>query len=428
MKGAVRMTDYDFDYIKDRFIEYAKMNTRSDEKSKAVPTTPGQVVLLKKLAQEIKRLGLVDVSYSDKDAYVVGKIPSNVKQKVAAIGFVAHVDTADFNAENIKPQVHPNYDGQDIVLGHGFTLSPKEFPSLKKVLGQTVITASGDTLLGADDKAGIAGLLGMAKYLKDNPQVKHGDLWLAFGPDEEIGEGAARFDVKRFPVEFAYTLDNGNPGDIAYETFNAAAAKIDFRGTVVHPGEAYGLMVNAALMAQDFMNGLPRDFVPEKSKDYQGYILVLNNRGNVDHAEINLIIRDFDTRDFAQKKHLVKELVVDLNQKYGDNRVSLEMHDQYHSPGDLIKQNPYVVNLVHHAYQKMSLPVHHIPFRGGTDGDFISEKGIPTPNLFNGGANYHGRYEYVTVEKMVLLAKTLVTIANLHVTLDNKRDETPLKR
>lgn len=422
------MSYYDAKYIEEKFIQYAKMNTRSNENSKAVPTTPGQVVLLKELANEIKKLGLTDVSYSDKDAYVVGKIPANSDKKVAAIGFVAHVDTADFNAENIQPQIHENYDGKDIDLGHVVTLSAKEFPSLKKVIGQTLITASGDTLLGADDKAGIAGLLGMAKYLHENPAVKHGDIWLAFGPDEEIGMGAARFDVSRFPVEFAYTLDNGNPGDIAYETFNAAAAKITFRGTVVHPGEAYGLMVNAALMANEFMDGLPQDFVPEKSKDYQGYILVLNNNGNVDHAEINLIIRDFDTDHYLKMKKLVKDLAEKLNEKYGANRVNLEMHDQYRSPGDLIKNNPYVVNLVHHAYAKMGLPVHHIPFRGGTDGDFISEKGIPTPNLFNGGANFHGRYEYVTVENMLLLAKTLTAIATTHLEMDGNRDETPLKR
>lgn len=422
------MAEYDFNYIKEKFLEYAKMNTRSDENSDAIPTTAGQLVLLKKLMTELKALGLQEVSFSEKDAYVVGKIPSNVDKKVAALGLVAHVDTANFNAENIKPQVHENYDGKDIELGQGYILSAQEFPSLKKVIGQTLITASGDTLLGADDKAGIAGLLGMAKYLHDNPEIKHGDIWLAFGPDEEIGKGAARLNEKRFPVEFAYTLDNGNPGDIAYETFNAAAAKITIRGTVVHPGEAYGLMVNASLIASEFISLLPQDFVPEKSKDYQGFILVLSNNGNVDHAEINLIIRDFDTEDFQAKKELVKTLVQKLNQKYGQDRLKLQMHDQYHSPGDAIKKHPYVVNLVHHAYDKLSLPINHIPFRGGTDGDFITEKGIPTPNLFNGGANFHGRYEYVTVENMVLLAQTLVTIVNLHVDLDNQRDETPLTR
>lgn len=299
---------------------------------------------------------------------------------------------------------------------------------MKKVIGQTLITTSGNTLLGADDKAGIAGLLGMAKYLKDNPEIKHGDIWFAFGPDEEIGQGAKRFDVSRFPVEFSYTLDNGNPGDIAYETFNAAAAKIKIRGTVVHPGEAYHLMVNATLIANEFINQLPANFVPEESRDYQGFILILRNDGNVDYAEIDLIIRDFDTDSFLKHKKLIENSVESLNQKYGEGRVSLKMYDQYISPGDTIKKHPYVVNLVHHAYQKMNLPINHVPFRGGTDGNFITQKGLPTPNLFNGGANFHGRYEYVTVENMLLLAKTLTAIVTEHVKLDNKRDEKPLTR
>lgn len=422
------MVDYDFDYIKNKFIQYAKMNTRSDENSSAIPTTKGQVKLLKELVSELKKLGLVEVSYSEKDAYTVGKIAANIKEELAPIGFVAHVDTADFNADNIQPQIFENYDGQDIELGHGYTLSATEFPSLKKVIGQTLITASGNTLLGADDKAGIAGLLGMVKYLKDNPEIKHGDIWLAFGPDEEIGQGAKRFDVSRFPVEFSYTLDNGNPGDIAYETFNAAAAKIKIKGTVVHPGEAYHLMVNATLIANEFINQLPTNFVPEESRDYQGFILILCNDGNVDHAEIDLIIRDFDTDSFLKHKKLIENTVKSLNQKYGEGRVSLKMYDQYISPGDTIKKHPYVVNLVHHAYQKMNLPINHVPFRGGTDGNFITQKGIPTPNLFNGGANFHGRYEYVTVENMLLLAKTLTAIVTEHVKLDNKRDEKPLTR
>ncbi|WP_279034518.1 peptidase T [Lactobacillus intestinalis] len=422
------MVDYDFDYIKNKFIKYAKMNTRSDENSNAIPTTKGQVKLLKELVSELKKLGLVEVSYSEKDAYTVGKIAANIKEELAPIGFVAHVDTADFNADNIQPQIFENYNGQDIELGHGYTLSATEFPSLKKVIGQTLITASGNTLLGADDKAGIAGLLGMVKYLKDNPEIKHGDIWLAFGPDEEIGQGAKRFDVSRFPVEFSYTLDNGNPGDIAYETFNAAAAKIKIKGTVVHPGEAYHLMVNATLIANEFINQLPTNFVPEESRDYQGFILILRNDGNVDHAEIDLIIRDFDTDSFLKHKKLIENTVKSLNQKYGEGRVSLKMYDQYISPGDTIKKHPYVVNLVHHAYQKMNLPINHVPFRGGTDGNFITQKGIPTPNLFNGGANFHGRYEYVTVENMLLLAKTLTAIVTEHVKLDNKRDEKPLTR
>lgn len=418
----------DKQYIQDKFIEYCKMNTRSFDDSDAVPTSEGQVVLLKELVEELKRLGLENISYSDKDAYTVGKLPANIDKKIAPIGFVAHVDTADFNAENIQPQVHENYDGKDIELGHGLVLSGAEFPSLKKHIGETLITASGDTLLGADDKAGIAGLLGMLKTLVENSDIKHGDIWVAFGPDEEIGKGAARFDVSRFPVEFAYTLDNGDPGDIAFETFNAAAATLDFKGTVVHPGEAYGLLINAALIASEFISGLPVDEVPEKSRDFDGYFMILSNEGNVDHARIQMIIRDFDTDAFLAKKQLVEDLVDKLNEKYGQGRVVLKMWDQYRSPGDLIKKHPYAVNLVLHAYEKLGLKPKVIPFRGGTDGDFISEKGIPTPNLFNGGANFHGPYEYATTESMVLLAKTLITIAQTHLERNDKRDESPLKR
>ena len=299
---------------------------------------------------------------------------------------------------------------------------------MKKVIGHTLLTASGDTLLGADDKTGIAGALGMAKYLLSHPEIEHGDIWLAFGPDEEIGKGAARFDVKRFPVEFAYTLDNGDIGDIAYETFNAASATVTFAGTVVHPGEAYGLMVNAGLMANEFIAALPKDFVPEKSKGYDGFYLVTDFSGNVDQAMVNLIIRSFDTKDFLARKQFLKNLANKIDAKYGKGRVKIEMRDQYKSPGDLIKQNPYVVNLVHHAYKQLNITAKHIPFRGGTDGDFISEKGIPTPNLFNGGANFHGPYEYVTIENMAKLSEVLVEISKLHVHLNDCRDETPLKR
>ncbi|OYS21495.1 peptidase T [Lactobacillus taiwanensis] len=422
------MTKIDQSYIQDKFVEYCKVNTRSDEQSTAVPTTPGQVDLLKIIEKELEKLGLKDISFSEEDSYLVGKLSSTTNKEVTPIGFVAHVDTADFNSENIRPQVHKNYDGKDISLKEGRILSTSEFPSLNKHIGETLITADGSTLLGADDKAGIAGLLGMLKFLKENSSIEHGDVWVAFGPDEEIGKGAARFNVKRFPVEFAYTLDNGDPGDIAFETFNAAAATVDFHGTVVHPGEAYGLMVNAALMASEFIQGLPASEVPENSRDFDGYFMILSNIGNVDHAEIQLIIRDFDTNSFEQKKKLVTGLVGKLNQKYGLNRVSLKIHDQYRSPGDLIKQHPYVVNLVLHAYKTLGLKPKVIPFRGGTDGDFISEKGIPTPNLFNGGANFHGPYEYVTTESMALLAKTLVEIAKQHVLLNNHRDESPLKR
>lgn len=424
------MNDIDTAYIEQKFVEYCKVNTRSDPNNNCVPTTKGQVELLMIVKNELQEIGLKNISYSAKDSYLVGLLPSNTATLTTAVGFVAHVDTADYNAENVQPQIYRNYDGEKIYLDpqKDRVLDPAEFPSLKKHIGETLITASGSTLLGADDKAGIAGLLGMLKYFKNHPNAEHGDIWVAFGPDEEIGQGAKRFDISRFPVEFAYTLDNGDPGDIAYETFNAASATLQFKGTIVHPGEAYGLMVNATTMASEFIESLPKDQVPEKSKDFEGFMMVLSNSGDVGYAKVELIIRDFDTASFLAKKKMLIDSVDAFNKKYGENRVEISMHDQYKSPGDLIKQYPYVVNLVLHAYEKMGLVPKIIPFRGGTDGDFISEKGIPTPNLFNGGANFHGPYEYVSVESMSLLSKTLITIVQLHLKMCDHRDNTPLKR
>ncbi len=423
----------DRQYITEKFLAYCRINTHSFAESDEVPTSSGQVVLLKQIEQELDRLGLEQVSYDTEDAYVVGKLPANLPEsdsETTPIGFVAHVDTADFPSQHVVPRVFPNYDGRDLVLNSekNFILSPRQFPSLKKVIGQTVITASGDTLLGADDKAGIAGLLGMLRGLVQHPEYQHGDIWVAFGPDEEIGKGAARLKAARFPVEFAYTLDNGDPGDIAYETFNAAEATVTFKGTVVHPGEAYGLMVNAAMIANRFLDQLPKDEVPEKSREYDGFLLVTSVQGNVDHARVDLIIRDFDTAGFLQKKALLHNAVMKLNEELGEDRVSLKIRDQYHSPREALIKKPYVVNLVLEAYHQIGLKPRIVPFRGGTDGDFITEKGIPTPNLFNGGANFHGPYEYVTVENMMLLAKTLITIASVHAKNGKNRDQTPLHR
>ena len=414
-----------------RFLKYVKTETRSNPMSTTTPSTQTQVAFAHELAKELTDLGMQEVHYNEENGFVTATLPSNTDKEVRSIGFIAHMDTADFNAVNVNPQIVENYDGHSTIQldkEGKYTLNTADFPNLKNYAGQTLITTDGTTLLGADDKSGIAEIMTAMEILIKNPEIKHGKIRVAFGPDEEIGKGAARFNVERFPVEFAYTLDNGDPGDIAFETFNAAAATIDFHGTVVHPGEAYGLMVNAALMASEFIQALPASEVPENSKDFDGYFMVLSNNGNVDHAQIQLIIRDFDTDGFEQKKKLITSTVDKLNKKYGKNRVTFEMHDQYHSPGDLIKEHPYVVNLVLHAYKSLGLEPKVIPFRGGTDGDFISEKGIPTPNLFNGGANFHGPYEYVTTESMALLAKTLIEIAKQHVLLNDKRDESPLKR
>ena len=311
----------------------------------------------------------------------------------------------------------------------GIYLDLKDFPALASCKGETLITSDGHTLLGTDDKAGIVGILSMLKYLTEHPDIEHGDIYIGFGPDEEIGYGGRRFDAKDFPgVELAYTLENGRPGDFEYETFNATEAQIHIRGTVVHPGEAYGLMVNAASLMNDFLDRLPKDEVPEKSKGHDGFILVLNAAGSVDHADISLIIRDFDWDKFTAKEQLIKDIVAELNQKYGDC-FSLKMRRQYENIYNVIKDQPYVVNLALNAYKKLGIKPNIQTFRGGTDGNFITQKGIPTPNLFNGGGNYHGRYEYATVEQIDKLAEVLTEIVKEHLyQTRNGRDEAPLKK
>lgn len=425
------MAFYDLKYLEDTFIHYAKQNTRSyEENHDQVPSSPNQVKMGKELAGNLKEIGL-DAYYNEKTGFAIGHLKKNVEDDVTPIGFFSHIDTADFNAENIKPQVHRNYDGKKIALDAkaGIYLDPKEFPALASCKGETLITSDGHTLLGTDDKAGIVGILGMLRYLTEHPEIEHGDVYIGFGPDEEIGYGGQRFDPKDFPgVELAYTLENGRPGDFEYETFNATEAQIHIRGTVVHPGEAYGLMVNATTLMNDFLNHLPKDEVPEKSRNHDGFILVLNATGSVDHADISLIIRDFDWDKFTAKEQLIKDIVAELNKKYGD-RFSLKMRRQYENIYNVIKDQPYVVNLALDAYKKLGIKPHIQTFRGGTDGNFITQKGIPTPNLFNGGGNYHGRYEYATVEQIDKLAEVLTEIVKEHLSQTRHgRDNSPLKK
>lgn len=425
------MSFYDLDFIEKTFIHYAKENTRSyEEKHDQVPTSIGQVKMGKELTKQLQEIGL-DAYYNEKTGFAIGHLKKNVTDDVTPIGFFSHIDTADFNAENIRPQVHRNYDGKRVVLDEkeGIYLDPKDFPALASCKGETLITSDGHTLLGTDDKAGIVGILSMLKYLAEHPDIEHGDIYIGFGPDEEIGYGGRRFDAKDFPnVELAYTLENGRPGDFEYETFNATEAQIHIRGTVVHPGEAYGLMVNAATLMNDFLDQLPKDEVPEKSKGHDGFILVLNATGSVDHADISLIIRDFDWDKFTAKEQLLKDIIAELNKKYGD-RFTLKMRRQYENIYNVIKDQPYVVNLALDAYKKLGIKPNIQTFRGGTDGNFITQKGVPTPNLFNGGGNYHGRYEYATVEQIDKLAEVLTEIVKEHLSQTrNGRDEIPLEK
>lgn len=426
------MAFYDLDFLEKTFIHYAKQNTRSyEENHDQVPSSPNQVKMGKELSEQLKEIGL-EAYYNEETGFAIGHLKKNVVDQVTPIGFFSHIDTADFNAENIRPQVHRNYDGKRVVLDEkeGIYLDPKEFPALATCKGETLITSDGHTLLGTDDKAGIVGILGMLKYLTEHPEVEHGDVCIGFGPDEEIGYGGQRFDPKDFPgVELAYTLENGRPGDFEYETFNATEVQIHIRGTVVHPGEAYGLMVNATTLMNEFLNGLPKDQVPENSKGHDGYFMVVNTSSNVDHADISLIIRDFDWDKFTQKEQLVRDLVEELNKKYGNDRFKLKMRRQYENIYNVIRNKPYVVNLALDAYRKLGIKPNIQTFRGGTDGNFITQKGIPTPNLFNGGGNYHGRYEYATVEQIDKLAEVLTTIVEEHLSQTRYgRDNAALKK
>lgn len=427
------MAFYDLDFLEKEFIHYSKEETQSKfANNDKVPTTPNQVKMMRELVEELKNFGL-DAYYNEKTAFAIGKLKGNTDKKVSAIGFFAHVDTVEFDDRyEIRPQVHRNYDGKKIVLNaeKQIFLDPEEFPDLINLMGQTLITSDGNTVLGTDDKGGVVGLLGALKYLSEHSEIAHGDVYVAFGPDEEIGLGGKRFDPKDFPnVEFAYTLDNGRPGDFEYETFNASVANIHIKGTNVHPGEAYGLMVNATTILQEFLKSLPEDEVPEKSKGHEGFYLVTESRSSVDHADAEIIIRDFDWDKFLNKEKFLQQVADNLNEKYGAERVELKIRRQYENIYNGVKNNPYIVNLALDSYKKANLKPNIQPFRGGTDGNFITQKGIPTPNLFNGGGNYHGRYEYVTVEQIDKLVEVLVTLINEHLLQTvNGRNETPLKK
>lgn len=422
------MSFTDESYLEDLFVKLAKENTRSDyAHHDQVPSTPNQKKMALELVDLLKSFGL-PAYYNEKSGFAIGKLASNCGDpKVTPFGIVAHVDTAEFSAENVQPQVHKNYQGNKLTLSPGIDLDPEEFPALKELKGQTLITTDGTTLLGVDDKAGITGLIGAIKYLVEHPDVKHGDIFVGFGPDEEIGLGGTRFDPADFPgAEFAYTLDNGQVGELQYETFNATEAHVHIKGTLVHPGNAYGLMVNATTLLNEFLSAFPQDEVPEKSKDKQGFFMMIESSSEVDHADAEFIIRDFDWDKFTAKEQFVKDLVAKLNKKYG-KRFTLTMRRQYENIANSVRKFPYVVNLAEAAYKNIGLTPRPLPFRGGTDGNFISQKGIPTPNLFNGGGNYHGRYEYVTVQQLDKLAETLVAIAQEHVRQSQEgRDNSPL--
>ncbi|MGT2710940.1 peptidase T [Streptococcus oriscaviae] len=385
----------------ERFLVYVKENTRSDERSTTTPSTQNQVEFAQNiLLPEMKRIGLTDVHYLP-NGFAVGTLPANDPDLTRKIGFISHMDTADFNAENVSPQLIENYDGQAIVLGtSGYELHPKDFPQLANYKGQTLITTDGTTLLGADDKSGIAEIMTAIEFLVQNPDIKHCEIRVGFGPDEEIGVGADKFDVEDFNVDFAYTMDGGPLGELQYETFSAAAATIDFLGRNVHPGSAKDQMINAFQLAIDFHNRLPEGDRPEKTDGYQGFFHLMNIEGSVDTASASYIIRDFEEEDFLARKQLMLDIADQMNAAFDSPRVIVKLHDQYYNMKKIIEKDMTPVHIAKEAMENLGIKPLIEPVRGGTDGSKISFMGIPTPNIFAGGENMHGRFEFVSLETM----------------------------
>ena len=406
------MTEQFFQETQERLIRYAKINTRSDEASTTVPSTVCQLDLLHLLVDELKAIGLQEVEFNPENAFVTVTLPATSDKPVPTIGFIAHVDTADFNSENVQPRLIPNYDGQDIVLNQAQDIVMKvaDFPALSSYQGQTLIVTDGTTLLGADDKSGIAEIMTAMAYLAAHPEIEHGKVRVAFGPDEEIGRGADRFDVAHFGCDFAYTMDGGPVGELQYESFNAAGARLHFHGKNIHPGTAKGKMINAVQLLKDFLSALPEDQVPEKTDGRQGFIHPMEAQVTVDQGRLDLIIRDHDRQAFQAKKDLVQSIVDKMNAAYPVPVVSLEMKDQYYNMAEVIEQDMKSVELAKSAMEAIGIKPIIEPIRGGTDGSKISFMGLPTPNIFAGGENMHGRYEFVAVESMVKATQVIVGI------------------
>lgn len=398
-----------------RFLKYVKINSRSDEHADRFPSTQREVDYQMVIMKELEELGLSDVHYNEKAGTVIATIPSNVDWDVPVMGFLAHCDTADFNSENVKPQITENYDGESkIQLGDSeFYLDPAVFPNLKKYKGQTIISASGDTLLGGDDKCGDAELVTFAEYLLAHPEIKHGEIRLGFTPDEEIGTGAQYFDVEDFNAAFAFTVDGEGPGKLDWGTFSAAQFELDIQGVNVHPAVAKGQMINAIQVGIDFQNSLPQDEVPEKTEGEEGFYHLMDFSGTVDNAHLAYIIRDFKRDGLEARKNLVKGKVAELNAKYGE-RIKLKMWDQYYNMADELAKHMEIIDLARDAYRACGLTeINEEPVRGGTDGSQLTYMGLPCPNLFAGEENMHGRYEYTVLESMWKAVDVMIKMAEL---------------
>ena len=411
-------------HIIDRFISYVTVDTESDSNSETTPSTEKQLVLANILVKELKAIGMTDVTL-DKNGYVMATLPSNIDYEVPTVGFISHYDTSpDFTGANVKPQIIANYDGGDILLNaeHNIILSPNYFKDLLQYKGQTLITTDGTTLLGADDKAGLTEIVTAMEYMIKNPDIKHGKIKIGFTPDEEIGRGADLFDVEKFGADWGYTMDGSQIGELEYENFNAAGAKITFKGKSVHPGYAKDKMINSMLIANDFINKLPKKEIPQETKGYEGFFHVHHLSGSIEETVLELIIRDHNAKKFKKRKELIHNITKKINKKFakqfGDDIVITEIKDQYYNMKEKVLPVLFIVDLAEKAMKDLGIKPIIKPIRGGTDGSRLSYMGLPCPNIFAGGHNFHGKYEYVPVESMQKAIDVIIKIAELTATTD----------
>ncbi|PKG45026.1 MULTISPECIES: peptidase T [unclassified Planococcus (in: firmicutes)] len=397
----------------ERLIRYAKIDTQSDFENDATPSTPGQWDLLAELEKEMKNIGLEEVEVDD-HGYLFGTLPANTEEQRPVIGFLAHVDTAtDFTGKGVNPQRIEKYDGKDISLNDKVTMKTGDFPALQNYVGHTLITTDGTTLLGADNKAGIAEIMTAMEHLIEHPEIEHGKIRVGFTPDEEIGRGPHKFDVDRFGADYAYTMDGGPLGELQYESFNAASAKLTVHGTSVHPGSAKDKMVNAITVATRFQAEMPSDEVPEKTEGYEGFIHLNNFNGSVEQAVLQYIVRDFDKDKFEAKKRHMEQVAAALQKEFGEEAIELELEDQYYNMREKIEPVMEIVDQAEQAMKTLGLSPDIIPVRGGTDGSQLSYMGLPTPNIFTGGENYHGKFEFISAENMEKATQVIVEVAKI---------------
>lgn len=397
----------------ERLVRYAKIDTKSDPNSTECPTTPGQWDLLHVLQKELDEIGMEDITL-DGNGYLFATLPANTDRDVPAIGFLAHVDTAtEYSGKNVKPQRIDHYDGKDVQLNKNTVMAVDSFPELKNYVGHTLITTDGTTLLGADNKAGIAEIVTAMEYLIQNPDIKHGKLRIAFTPDEEIGRGPHKFDVEEFGAIYAYTMDGGPLGELQYESFNAAGAKVTVHGTSVHPGSAKDKMINSILIANEFQAAMPLDEIPEKTENYEGFVHLMEVDGSTDETTLTYIIRYFDKETFEARKQLMIDTADKLKKAYGNDIITLEIEDQYFNMREKIEPVIEIVDIISDAFKVLDIEPNIVPVRGGTDGSQLSFKGMPTPNIFTGGENYHGKYEYISVDNMEKATHVIIEAVKL---------------